>query len=516
MKKIFLAIAAIGLTLTSCDMDLNMPGTVTDNESVTTASDVEAFRNGIYSSFRALTSGGYVTDTELEMDKFLGTLDNGHRGQDFSTAQIPASNADITDNYAGCYSVMKNINFIIERANDLIEGGSLTDDEIVNVNRYVAECKFFRGFIYYWLYDHYCQAYDINREDEEGLGLQLVTKYHPTGEIASYPGRSSMKESFTRINDDLKDAFEGMTEYEKTNSTYCAPNAPYLNSYAVAALQSRVALLQHNYTEAINKAKYVIDSGIFPLTTGQANYTNLWAKDAGSELIFVPFVDSNESAYVGSYFDAWNYGVTYPTRVDYLPTFASLAAYEDEDIRFDAFFKVVRNMTFAEYTVSAFIFNKFPGNPDLNVGSTNSYKNKPKPFRTSEMYLNIAEAAAESGDAAAANQALNAVRKARWNKPAEYTDVTYSGQTLINMVRDERAKEFIGEGFRMSDLRRWNLGFTRDGSYPVLPEVADIFIQSNVNVQFTPGDYRYVWPIPQHQMEINPQLKGQQNPGYGN
>lgn len=515
MKKIFFAILGFGLSLASCDMDQDPAGEITDNESIQTASDVEGYRNGVYSSFRALTSGDYVTCTELEMDKFLGTLDNGHRGQTFSNAQVNASTSEIDDNYAGCYSVMKNINFAIPHAQALIDGGALEDDEIVAVSRYIGELKFFRAYIYYWLYDHYCQAYDEARADEPGLGLQLVTEYHPTGDTGSYPGRSSMNESFEQIESDLNDAFDAMVEFEKTDKTNCAPNASYLSSYAVAALQSRVALLKKDYTTCISKANYVVTSGLFPLTTGD-DYAEMWATDAGSELIFVPFVDSSESAYVGSYFDAWNYGVTYPTRVDYLPTYAALTAYDDEDIRFDSFFAIIRRMTFGEYTVSTYTFQKFPGNTDLNVGTANSFKNKPKPFRSSELYLNVAEAAAATNDASTANKALNDLIRARRFSPEEYSDVTYSGQNLVNAIRDERSKELIGEGFRMSDLRRWNLGFTRDGSFPILPVIEDIYLSSNVNVQFTPGDYRYVWPIPQHQMEINPQLKGQQNPGYSN
>lgn len=41
------------------------------------------------------------------------------------------------------------------------------------------------------------------------------------------------------------------------------------------------------------------------------------------------------------------------------------------------------------------------------------------------------------------------------------------------------------------------------------------FIQvSTDNISYEPGDYRLVWPIPYREMSVNPQLKGQQNPGY--
>ena len=93
-------------------------------------------------------------------------------------------------------------------------------------------------------------------------------------------------------------------------------------------------------------------------------------------------------------------------------------------------------------------------------------------------------------------------------------DRNYTDSQLRQQIRDERSKELIGEGFRMSDLRRWNLGFTRDGNYTYNPDVKNIMVYAGLQVSYNPGDYRYVWPIPADEMEINPQLAGQQNPGY--
>lgn len=513
MKKILYSVVALGLTLTSCDMDLNEAGKITDTESITNAEDVLSYRNNVYSSFRALTSGSYVTLTELEMDKFLGTIDNGFRGQYFSTANLSSSNDDITSNYFGCYRVMKNINFALEKAQGLIDGGTLSDDDTAAVNRYVGELKFFRAYIYYWLFDHYCQAYDESKADQEGLGLQLVSTYDPTGDTSKYPGRSSMKVSIEFINADLTDAFNAMVEFEKTDNSNCAPNASYISSYAVAALQSRVALLSKDYRTSIDKANYVINSGIYPLTEGN-DYIDMWYTDSGSELIMVPFVDQSEVSYVGSFFNTWNYSVIFPIRVDYLPTYATLDAYETGDIRFEAFFAISDPpMQFGDIVTNVFYFNKFPGNATLNTGSSLLYKNKPKPFRTSELYLNVAEASAALSLDNEANAALNAIRTARIEG---YQTASYSGSALVDAIRDERAKELIGEGFRMSDLRRWGLGYTRDASFPILPIIEQIYLTSTTSVSFQPNDYRYVWPIPKHQMEINPQLEGQQNPGYGN
>lgn len=66
----------------------------------------------------------------------------------------------------------------------------------------------------------------------------------------------------------------------------------------------------------------------------------------------------------------------------------------------------------------------------------------------------------------------------------------------------------------MSDLRRWGVGFSRYASYPINPDLESQWVVAGTSVSYQPNDYRYTWPIPASEMDINPQLKGQQNPGY--
>lgn len=554
MKKILFAILAGGLALTSCDMDQNAPGTLTDTEAVQTPEDVTAFRNNVYSSMRALTSGTYVTNTELEMDQFNQCLGSGGRGSRFAQATINASSSEITDDYQGCYSVMKNINFIIPIADNMIAqyndlaasvsnptsptGAKLVAQyqrKVAQLTRNRAEIHFFRAYIYTWLFDHYCQSYTPAKADEAGLGVQIVTQYAPTGDTSKYPGRSTMNETFALINADLAEAYDGLKAYEAFYAGLTAddadataekneaaatllPNAYYVSSNTVAAMQARVALLTQDWNGAIAKAQEVINSGNYTLCTG-ADYQDMWELDEGDELIWVPFVNANESAYVGSLMDAWGYYANYPTSVDFAPSAATLNAYgtttsaRNKDIRFKSFFKnrsLKDPLQINAAQVTGYIFNKWPGNAAL-VSGTNYYKNKPKPFRLSEQYLIIAEAGAMSGQDAVALKALNDLRKARITG---YTDASFSGEALVQAVQAERAKELIGEGFRMSDLRRWNLGMKRDGSNPGSTSMLASFVVPNLSIEFVPGDYRFVWPIPKDEMQINPQLAGQQNPGY--
>lgn len=82
--------------------------------------------------------------------------------------------------------------------------------------------------------------------------------------------------------------------------------------------------------------------------------------------------------------------------------------------------------------------------------------------------------------------------------------------------------ELIGEGFRLGDLRRWGQGFTREAGFDVfagtglapLAYIMDVIVNQGNNLSYQPTDYRFVWPIPTREMQVNPQLTGQQNPGY--
>jgi hypothetical protein len=137
-----------------------------------------------------------------------------------------------------------------------------------------------------------------------------------------------------------------------------------------------------------------------------------------------------------------------------------------------------------------------------------------KPFRIAEQYLIAAEADARLGGEAVANgaAALNALRDARIK---DYTEETYAtANDLIGAVKDERARELVGEGFRMQDLKRWGQNVTRGASQSpstnMMKTGANYGEMTNKDIT-GPGA---LWPIPKTEIDANPQIKGQQNPGY--
>ena len=128
--------------------------------------------------------------------------------------------------------------------------------------------KFTRAYLYYYLLDHYCQAYGSVPADQDGYGLQLVTTYDPGIPSSAYPGRSSVNKALTLINDDLADAYTAIAAYEQVDNSACAPNSAYLNTATVRALQARVALYAHDWKNAYKYATDVIDNPEFELASG--------------------------------------------------------------------------------------------------------------------------------------------------------------------------------------------------------------------------------------------------------
>lgn len=512
MKKIYITILAASSLLASCDMNQLQPGVLNDETAISNKRDAQKYRNGIYVAIRDITSSNYVYTTEIQADMFVGTQINGNQFGPISSGNIYSNDDDLEGLWADPYYFIAVVNYFLPNVEKLLANEEISGNDRIELCRYRGEAKWLRAYSYYYLIDHYSPAYKLCDPDNVLTGVPIVLDYNPTDHYELYPGRSSLNDVYQVIDKDLEDAYIDIASYEASSfadATYnLAPNAPYLSSNVVLALQARLALLREDYPTAISKAEEVINSGKYTLT-GVSRYPNIWTDDEGSEVIFRPYGNLSQSGSVHSMGEAWlNSSLD---KANYVATSNALAMYEPDDVRLEWFFEP-RALSVNGQRVVSPCFVKFPGNPTLNTGTENALKNLAKPFRLSEMYLIVAEAAAMSNQADKANKALNDIRKARIEG---YATENYAGQTLINEVRKERARELIGEGFRISDLRRWNLGFARETNYELeYEDVPDILVPASVIVTYQPGDHRYILPIPTAEMQANPQLKGQQNPGY--
>lgn len=501
--------------LASCSMNELPVDSIDDKDAIQNLQDAAKFRNGIYVNIRNITSGKFIYCSEIQADMFIGTLINGNNLGVISLGSINSSDSDFEEIWAYSYAFIGATNYFLPNLEKLLSDETLDENSRLTLIRYRGETKWARAYYYYYLMDHYCGSYTIVDPQAKASGLPLVTEYNPSDDYSSYPGRSTLAETMALIEKDLEDAYTDLAAFEKDGGTSAGEalraNSPYLSTNTVLALQARVALLKGDYENAKNKANTVIRSGKYRLDELD-DYMYIWTDDEGRELIFVPYGNQAQSSGIPSTGSAW----IEPSldKADYVAGSNALDMYDTfDDIRYESFFEP-RSLTVNGASVVSPCFVKYPGNPVLNTTSENALKNLPKPFRLSEMYLIVAEAAAETNNVDEANSALNTIRRARIY---DYQAKNYTGSALVDEIRKERTKELIGEGFRISDLRRWQLGFKRQadyGNYSQYDETAGILIPSGASLSYPAGDYRLVLPIPTGEMEANPQLAGQQNPGY--
>jgi len=147
------------------------------------------------------------------------------------------------------------------------------------------------------------------------------------------------------------------------------------------------------------------------------------------------------------YFDPYTTKTTRPLqyyRDKNNPANASLNGHESRGAVFYADGASPTSYNFKKYTVE--------GLGSRNIGSA-TQTNPWIYFRKTEFYLNYAECEIALGNDGLARTAINAVRS-----KVGLTEVTESGNALVERYRHERRIELVLEDHRIHDIRRWKIG----------------------------------------------------------
>lgn len=495
MKKILYTLIGVGgLLFASCDMDKYPYDKIPTEEALQTANDFNNFRNGFYAYVQGQFTGDFVLQPEIQADGVNAVIDYSNTYGSWYRWQFTAEEGG---QWSTFYALISNCNLLIEKSEDLIPTFSSADQVIAK--RALGDAYFMRALAYNELTLRFCKAYSPSTAGSD-LGVALVTKYAPSSNSASYPARSSLAETYTLIKGDLDSA----AKYVVTPGEH---NSGYVTVDAVSALKARVALQMKDYPTAIAIAKPLVDGGAYPLVTSAAAMIKMWTNDESTETIFQPiFKKGQMGSATGTYLVDKSASGT-KVQPDFLPTQDIIDLYDQEnDLRFGVYFKAGK-MTFSTGDVTLYYCNKYPGNPALYTGSTN-FVNMPKILRIAEMYMILAEAYNESGDATNALAYLNAFKEKRI---AGYTAQSYTGSALTNEIRKERQREFYMEGNRLWDLKRYGVGLAGR-----TPQNGTFVYQNNgansTGISKEANDFRFVWPIPTHETNANPHI--QQNSGY--
>jgi hypothetical protein len=255
----------------------------------------------------------------------------------------------------------------------------------------------------------------------------------------------------------------------------------FIDADAVHALLARIYLYSNEPDSAVKYATLAIDAR--PLADISV-FPSIWT-DAATDEVFWSCIFEAGQGQPGSnvYFPVAPAG---SGRSQYRPNPALLSTYDQaNDVRFPSYFSVIAG----RLVLSKYLAKESQlGTPDGVVNF--------KAMRTGEMYLIRSEALARLGDDLDAMDDLNTLRAARING---YVPEALTGPDLLDAIALERRKELICEGHRFFDLKRTTRTISRANC-------------SNF-CTLAPSDRAWTWPIPQPEVDANPNILPQ-NPGY--
>lgn len=484
---------------------------LTGNEGPSGSGDIQGIDEGTSDFFRLLFYA-----QELPTDEAV--LAWGDPGvPDFHNMNWSSSNVILLGLYERClYQITLCNSFIQQSTPALVASRGITGNNAATISQYVSEARFLRAYQYANLMDLFANPPFATESTVIGSAL---------------PPQTNRPALFSYVEKELL-AIE--------TTLPVTPEYGRVGQGAVDALLARIYLNAEiytgtaRYTDAITYSQKVIGSGNYSLIK---NYDNLFLADNNlntSENIFSIEYDGNTiqgyggttfmtHAPVGGTMPASLFGVsggwaglrTTSNLVNLFPadTVTSLQGnlthfpnLGNPDTRAE-FWSNNQSLAITDVTNfnQGYAINKWRNVTTTGAAGSNlSYSDVDEPlFRLSEQYLIYAEAVLRGGTGGNAAQALtyiNAIRERAYGGVAG--DITQS-QLTLPFILDERARELYWEGFRRTDLIRYGEFTTSTYLWPLKGGVAN-----GTNV----ADYRNIYPIPDQDRAVNPNLK--QNPGY--
>lgn len=484
-KKAFAAIAML-LALNSC-LEKNPGDSILESDAMNTFSDAEQTLTGIYAAYMssALYSGYLTLCPDIQTDLVYAIDGYSNSYGSHWLWKIYTTNSEIESIYAALYRVIGRCNFYLDQVDEV--RNSLTDDAYIQtLDYYTGEVYCARALAYSELVKCFCKAYDPATADTE-LGVVLRTKYFESEPVV----RASLKDSYAFIISDLEKAIELL---DKENDIY---NNAYFTEAAAHAIYARVALYMQDWDKAISESSEIIDheTAGFELADARSNYSAdlsmldyLWQYDASFEIIWkIGYTNTSYGYPTGAIFTGITNDFTY-YYPDYVPAQWVLNLYGSGDMRYDAYF--ANAQTGYSHQLTWPLLVKYYGNRNLISNVLVYETNMPKPLRMAEQYLIRAEAYCEKGEYGKASADLTTLRQSRYSSGG---NISVTAENWLQTISDERVRELYMEGFRLHDLKRWNMGFERTPQSNSLVEGSSMKIESNNPL--------FVWPIPNHEIE---------------
>jgi len=497
MKKITYIVSlslALALSTSSCKKVIEVTPEFTKDGSAifTSITDYQFALTGAYSLFRTIgyygngsaTTGAWSTLPDMMGEDLLQTTEDLANNATLTNFSFNTLESDVEIMWLAAYRVVGQSNLVLRN----IDQFSATQPTAVN--RIKGQALAIRALAHFDLLRYWGSDYDRN---STGQGIPYISVVDPE----FLPARPTVKETYDKIYADLNEAETLLQNVDAPINTSTVKFGIDLN--VVRAILARVNLYAKNYAEAERYASLVITA--VPLATA-ANFPSVWKDVAlSSEVIWSSSINAGEGS------PANNLITTSSNRNQYKPTSAIINLFTNKaaDVRYSTYIASRTTgsgaaiVTDPTSTIARKIVNKYTGK-GTNLDNVVNWK----AFRTGEMYLIRAEARAmQAGKATLGLDDLNALRAARITG---YVPVVLVGQPLIDAIFIERRKELFAEGHRWFDLKRTTRTVTRTD-----------FVGAAASVQQTPlpsTSRVWVFPIPQSEIDANPNIRDQQSPGW--
>ena len=381
----------------------------------------------------------------------------------------------------------ERINVVNQIISEIENQETLRDSDREGKERVKGEACFVRAAYYFLLVNLYGKPYS----DANATQLAVPVKTTEFIEDIEYE-KATVQQVYARILEDL-DMAETLLQGKTRKSVYRA------DYNSVLLFKARVYLYMQDWRNAADYAQKVLDR--------KSDLLNLNRVSEGTDCIYGT---SPETIFVmGGYPIAVAFYDVRDTfwglsRCTWLISDEMMELFSRDDCRTDLF------IGRTEYGNDYPAFLKVSG--QRSAYTKNQTVSDCFTLRTPEAYLIKAEANAYLGNEREAQDALHTLLQYRMKKSEP---VTASGNELIQLIRDENAREFLLEGHRWFDLRRYMVCKGHEYSKTIVHKhlILDGSYLDSYNVyQLEPNDNAYTLPVPREVSKFQVSLASNDRP----
>jgi hypothetical protein len=431
MKQIFKILIPVAFVMffTACDdfLTYSPSDAVGDTEAFNNAKDVENALNGVYYTLGKYQFYGrdVLALGDIAADNTWVTGSTGHFDQIYKYT-VDTDSPDLLDIWEYGYETVDYATKLIKAGKTLL-ASDLPESEKTSIKASMSQAYALRALAHFTLVNVFGLPYSETNKNTPGI---IVVEEEPVVAFQKVQ-RTTVEDAYNQVLKDIASA--------KENITLAGKDVFHFNPAALAALEARVQLYKGDWAGAITAAQEAITLRAGALVMNPANYVAMWNEIAPtSEDLFTigKTTDDNLSANsLNTLYDAYGGRATS----------GLIALFAPNDMRLGLF---------GEGSGDQIRALKFNG-----LQASRATSNVPV-FRLPEMYLILAEAKAQLGQADAVEFVFEVAKR---NPDLLKSQIPTDKAGLLHFISMERRRELFQEGHRWFDLRRTGERMTRVG-----------------------------------------------------